>query len=319
VPPLKTVLVTGANGHVGGRLFDFLLSSNLVALRGLVRSPRYAAHWKTGAEILIGDLSDQQVQQKSLKSVDCVVHLATRGFSAAEIPTPAELHEEQTRTLSFVREAIDAGVSRLIYVSSIHVYGDSLVGSVDETTPIAPNSPYGLSRQRIEQEIEALSSSTSTQLSVVRLANSFGTPVIPRVETWNLLLHDLCRQVVERGTISLRSDPRTCRDIIALRDVVSVLTELILTPATLRGVYLLASGETSRLLDLAQLVQQLARESLGIDPQITVPQVNSPQSTSFSLRPTRLQKIGITIPQHRDEEICDLLRYAQHEFGSARP
>jgi hypothetical protein len=28
---------------------------------------------------------------------------------------------------------------------------------------------------------------------------------------------------------------------------------------------------------------------------------------------------GITIPQHRDEEICDLLRHAQHEFGSARP
>jgi len=317
VPPQKTVLVTGASGHVGGRLYDFLRSNNLVSLRGVVRSARRAQHWGTGDEILTGDLSDQHIQRKSLESVDCVVHLATRGFSAAEIPKASELHEEQTRTLSFVKAAIHAGVSRFIYVSSIHVYGDALVGSVSETTPTAPNSPYGRSRQNIENGIEELASSTSTQLSVIRLANSFGTPVIPRAETWNLLLHDLCRQVVEHGTISLRSDPLICRDVIALRDVVDVLTDLILTPVSLGGVYLLASGQTSRLLDLAQLVGRLAEDVLKTKTRISLPQANSTQSNNFSLRPTRLPKIGITIPQNRDEEIRDLLRYAQREFGGA--
>jgi hypothetical protein len=36
---------------------------------------------------------------------------------------------------------------------------------------------------------------------------------------------------------------------------------------------------------------------------------------TFVLRPSKLLSAGISIPQHLDEEIGDLLRYAQREFG----
>ena len=309
------VLITGANGHVGGRLFDDLFSRRLVTLRGLMRSPRYLPAWRQNADILFGNLSDQDVQRSALRSVDCVVHLANRGFSAAEPPTSEELAEEQSRTLSFIRTAIATGVTRFIYVSSIHVYGDALVGAVDDATPTAPNSPFGRSRQNIEHAIRDLSSSTSSELIVVRLANSFGVPVIPRSETWNLLMHDLSRQVVASKSISLRSNPKVCRDMMALRDVVSVLSQLILSPMPLGGVYLLASGQTMSLLELAQLVRKLARDVLEVDIGISLPPESSSPPPTFSLHPERLIGAGITIPQNRDEEIRDLLRYAQREFG----
>jgi hypothetical protein len=69
------------------------------------------------------------------------------------------------------------------------------------------------------------------------------------------------------------------------------------------------------LLELAELVRKLARDVLEVDIGISLPPESSSPPPTFSLHPERLVGAGITIPQNRDEEIRDLLRYAQREFG----
>jgi nucleoside-diphosphate-sugar epimerase len=312
----QRVLLTGATGHVGGRLFSHLLARESVDVRAVVRSPHRLAHFAKNAEILGGDLVDQPTRRDALQGVDCVVHLATRGFSSAKPPTEFELAKEEEVTLHLVADALRAGVARLLYLSSIHVYGQALSGDVDDLTPTAPNTPYGHSRQRIEQGILELAQTTKTQVIIVRLTNSFGVPAIPRAETWDLLLHDLCRQVIQSQSITLRSDGRVSRDTMALRDVVEVLSQIMTTPADLGGVCLLASGHTMQLIDIAESVQRCAKDVLGVDAHISAPSSNTVQPPSFVLHPTRLLSAGITIPQNRNDEICDLLRYAQREFGT---
>jgi len=104
---------------------------------------------------------------------------------------------------------------------------------------------------------------------------------------------------------------------MALHDVVDVLYQVITTTEDLQGVCLLASGQTMQLTEIAQSVQQHAEEVLGVTAGISVPTYESVQPASFSLHPAKLLGAGITIPQNRDEEIRDLLRYAQREFGGA--
>ncbi|MEY4400685.1 MAG: hypothetical protein RL072_550 [Actinomycetota bacterium] len=314
----QRVLLTGATGHVGGRLFSYLSTQDAVDVRAVVRSSHQFPQWAAKSEILSGDLKERETRRDALRGVECVVHLATRGFSSAKAPTERELASEEEVTLGLVRDALTSGVSRLIYISSIHVYGQALIGRVDDLTPTAPNTPYGRSRQRIEQDILELSSSSQAHVTVVRLTNSFGVPAIPRDETWNLLMHDLCRQVVQSRSMELRSDGRVSRDTMALRDVVEVLFQIITTAADLRGVCLLASGHTMQLTEIAESVQRHAEEVLGITTSISVPTSESVQPPSFSLHPAKLLGAGITIPQNRDAEICDLLRYAQQEFGMAK-
>jgi len=315
----QRVLLTGATGHVGGRLLSYLSTQESVTTRALVRTPRTLPSWTDNCEIRFGDLTEEATRRDVLQDVDCVVHLATRGFSSAQPPSDTELASEEKLTLDVVRDAIGAGVSRLIYISSIHVYGESLVGRVDDSTSIAPNTAYGRSRQRIERDILELAKSGNSQISVVRLTNSFGVPTFPRDETWNLLLHDLCRQVVQSHSITLRSDGRVCRDMMALRDVVNVLAQILMNNHDIRGTFLLASGQSMKLQEIAELVQRHAKSTLGIDADITSPVINPVQPPAFLLHPAKLIGAGIKFPQHRDEEICDLLRHAQHEFGSARP
>ena len=310
----QRVLITGAGGHVGGRLSAHLSACG-TSTRALFRSHQSLPAWATRAEVVFGDLNDASVRRAVLSNVDTVAHLATRGFSSAVPPTRKELQIEEDTALSLLGDAITFGVSRFIYLSSIHVYGDTLVGHVDDSTPTQPNTEYGRSRQRIEEEILQRSATTNTRAVVVRLTNSFGVPMSPRPEIWSLFMHDLCRQVVSSRAIVLRSDSRVCLDSMALCDVVEVLTQLLTSPLPLQGVYLLASGETMQLTQLAALVQRHAEELFKISTVVEAPHRQSESPTTFQLDSRRLRAAGVHIPNNRNQEICDLLRYAQQEFG----
>ena len=162
------------------------------------------------------------------------------------------------------------------------------------------------------------SAATNTQIVVVRLTNSFGVPTSPRPETWNLLMHDLCRQVVTLRSLVLRSGPRICRDAMALCDVVEVLAQFVASPQSLQGGCLLASGETMRLAQLAALFQRHAEDVLAISAEVKAPHRQSTVPTTYTLNTRRLSDAGIRIPNNRNQELCDLLHYAQREFGQGR-
>jgi UDP-glucose 4-epimerase len=314
MPTHQQVLITGAGGHVGGRLSAHLTKSG-TKTRALLRSQQSLPEWAARAEVVHGNLNDASTRREVLRGVHTVAHLATRGFSSAAPPTSKELQIEEDIALSLLDDAIAVGVSRFLYLSSIHVYGDSLVGRVDDATPTRPTTDYGRSRKRIEERMLQRSAATTTQTVIVRLTNSFGVPTSPRPETWNLLTHDLCRQVVTSRSLVLRSDPRICRDSMALCDVVEVLAQIVMSAQPLQGVYLLASGETMRLAQLAALVQRHAEEVLAISAEVKAPHHQSTAPTTFTLDARRLRDAGIHIPNNRNQEICDLLRYAQQEFG----
>jgi hypothetical protein len=94
-----------------------------------------------------------------------------------------------------------------------------------------------------------------------------------------------------------------------------VLFQIMTTVADVRGTCLLASGHTMRLINIAELVQRHAKEVLGITASISAPMTGGSHPPTFVLRPSKLLSAGISIPQNVDEEIRELLRYAQREFG----
>jgi len=311
----RRVLLTGASGHVGGRLFKHLIETGSIdaraKIRVAVRAGRPMPKWSSAAEIIRGDIAEPTVREDSLRDMDTVVHLATRGFSARVSPTVAEMNDEYEVTLELLRDAVRLGARRFIYVSSIHAYGSALIGDVDDLTPAVPTTEYGQSRLRIERDLAELASGSACQTIIVRLTNSFGTPAQPRAESWNLLVHDLCRQAAESDTIVLRSDARTCRDVMALRDVVEVLKQVIESRTISSGTYLLASGFTLAHADITELVARLAHDELGKTCSVRFGEPSNDTPATFTLHSRRLRELGIAIPQHREEEVRDLLRYAR--------
>jgi nucleoside-diphosphate-sugar epimerase len=126
--------VTGATGFVGGNLATKLIArgDDVVAL---VRSPQKAGDLtRLGAEIIQGDLDSVDAMRESMKGCDSVFHVAA-GYKVGVFEEGCEDMRKANviGTENVLRAAVDAGVGRIVYVSTIGYYGNTRGEVVDET------------------------------------------------------------------------------------------------------------------------------------------------------------------------------------------
>jgi nucleoside-diphosphate-sugar epimerase len=126
--------ITGATGFVGGNLAAKLISrgDEVVAL---VRSPHKAGELtRLGATLVQGDLDSVASMREGMRGCDSVFHVAA-GYKVGVFEDGCE---EMRRanivgTENVLGAAVDAGVSRIVYVSTIGCYGNTRGQVVDET------------------------------------------------------------------------------------------------------------------------------------------------------------------------------------------
>lgn len=121
--------VTGATGFLGGRLVTRLRArgDDVVAL---VRRDDVQLE----AELVRGDLSDRAVLARAMQGCDAVFHAAAMyrvGIPRSERPAMFEANVRGTENV--LDAARDADVSRIVYVSTVNVFGNTHNEVVDET------------------------------------------------------------------------------------------------------------------------------------------------------------------------------------------
>lgn len=124
------VFVTGATGFVTGAAVRLLLARG-DAVVALVRDQARAPG---GAEVVAGDLSDQEALRRGMRGADAVVH----GAAMYEIGVVGDRRRVMfdanvrgtERVLSLAR---DLGIPRVVYISTIAVFGNTHGRVVDET------------------------------------------------------------------------------------------------------------------------------------------------------------------------------------------
>jgi nucleoside-diphosphate-sugar epimerase len=77
-------------------------------------------------------------------------------------------------TDSLVRTALDAGVSQIVLVSSVAVYGKTNGATIDETASCAPESPYAVSKWRAELRAIERMAGSAAKLTILRFATIYG-------------------------------------------------------------------------------------------------------------------------------------------------
>jgi len=123
--------VTGATGFLGGRLLRRLRDrgDEVVAL---VRDPSRAA--RLDADLVKGDLSDRARLAGQIRGADAVFHLAAVYKVGIPQSERAAMFEANVGgTARVLDAAVDAGVLRIVYVSTVNVFGNTHGRVVDET------------------------------------------------------------------------------------------------------------------------------------------------------------------------------------------
>jgi 2-alkyl-3-oxoalkanoate reductase len=128
-PPV--VVVTGANGFVGSRICAALVDGG-ASVRAVVRRPG-AAPALAGVEERVGDFQDPDFAAAVVQGAEAVV--TTVHPMGTDRDTQHRIAVEGTPVLA--RAARDAGVRRLVHISTAAVYDRSPgVGDVDESSPL---------------------------------------------------------------------------------------------------------------------------------------------------------------------------------------
>ncbi len=123
--------VTGATGFIGGELTKQLVGRGHQVV-ALVRSPDKAALLKMlGVEIHAGDITNRESLRAPMTGVEGVFHIAAWYKIGVKEPAAEAINVGGTRNV--LEMAGDLGIARVVYTSTVGVFGDTQGRVVDET------------------------------------------------------------------------------------------------------------------------------------------------------------------------------------------
>jgi nucleoside-diphosphate-sugar epimerase len=243
------VLVTGSTGFIGRSLAPRLVSEGF-RVRCAVRVPSTVP---AGAEIsVVGDIGKHPQWGAALQGVDAIVHLAGIAHHKARTEAYGVVNVDGTRLLA--EAAINAGVGRLIFVSSIAVNGDvSPQRPLREDDAPRPTSAYGLSKQYAEQDLIEAASGRGMGWCIVRPPLVYGPGASGNFQR--------LMQLIARGWPLPLGAATAKRSFIALDNLISVLITVLQAPRAHNQLFLASDGED---VSTADFVRCLARH-MGVD------------------------------------------------------
>ncbi len=172
---MMQVLVTGATGFIGRHLVGRLVSDGH-RVRALVRQGT-EADWADplGIEVVRGDLCDPAAVEKAATNCRLIFHLAAKteslGLLTRDDVEAANVHG----TEQVVQAAKRAGVERLVFCSSVAVYGRVAKDRIlNEDTETNPDSPYGESKVRGEQIVLSARQREGLSVVIARISTVWG-------------------------------------------------------------------------------------------------------------------------------------------------
>ncbi len=279
------ILITGGFGYLGSYLARELSSRLHSAVRIFAPAvPPAFEPWRGEFEIVQGDVTNETQTRGCCRDCDLVLHLAALDRGEARSQPGRALQVSGLGTRNVLTEAAGARVTRVVYFSTIHVYGKSRATIIGEDCPAQPLDDYAIAHLLGELYCEQFREALGLDVVRLRLANGYGAPVDRRVDCWSLVVHDLCRSAVERGEILVRSPGTQRRDFIPIVDIRKA-TELLVTapPGRVRhSLFNVASGAQVSINDVAERVARVYRELRGKTVEIVHRPTSPPGETAGS-------------------------------------
>lgn len=144
---MPTIAVTGANGYIGRHVVKELCDAGAT----VIAIDAYGERCDDRARLVAADILDDDfsVEERLGCIPDVCLHLAWRdGFNHN---APSHM-EDFSGHYKFLMHMVDAGVSRIAVMGSMHEVG-YWEGAIDEDTPCKPQSLYGVAKDALRRAL----------------------------------------------------------------------------------------------------------------------------------------------------------------------
>ncbi len=177
----KRVLITGANGFIGGRLAERLTCEEGAHIRAFVRSTTNVGSHLREMEVFRGDVTDADALRRAVAGCDMVLHCAAMQRGSERLADLRCVNVEGT--LHLLEAAAAARVQRFIHISTINVHGMPPPLNACADSPLwFSGDHYSRSKAEGEQAARQFAQKHDLPLVIVRPACTYG----PRSNAWTL-------------------------------------------------------------------------------------------------------------------------------------
>jgi UDP-glucose 4-epimerase len=233
---LETALVLGGAGFLGGWVTELLRADGVkTTVLG------YGARRPGDAALAITRASTEEMLASG---PDAVFFLAGSPSVPRSVREPAQDLHDNTGLVVDVLEALRRQETApvLIFASSAAVYGDSVSDPMDESHPVRPRSPYGVSKLAAEHYVRLYAETYGLPALSVRPFSVYG----PRQR--KLVIYDLLQRLdAGESPLIVQSVPDVARDFVFVRDVAEAMVTLAKRAPATGESYNLASGVATTL------------------------------------------------------------------------
>lgn len=251
------ILLTGVTGFIGRHLGKELVKGGH-EVSGLARyvSDRDTSEL-SGIPLYHGDILDPIFIRKAFKEVqpDVVIHLAAQSSVEYSFSNPYEEYNVgfigATNVAQAAMETVP-NLKKLIFASSVEVYGNQESFPIKENAPLKPASPYGVAKAAAEYYFRYLYEGFGFPCIIFRSTNSYG-----RRHNHNFVVEHIIYDMLEGKEEILMGEPDSVRDFLYVDDEVEAYINVIETDKNIFGEVM--NTGTGRVTSIKELVEIIGK------------------------------------------------------------
>lgn len=253
------VLVTGGAGFIGVHLTKRLIADGHEVFVVDNESNGDPSLVPTAAKYTRGDVTrPDEIEPVFAAGIDAVCHIAGQVSIIKAFSDPvADLRTNTEGTVQVLKLCVKHKVPRLLYASSMTLYGDCKLVPTPETEPCVPDSYYGITKFAAERYVHSTAERPDLgfdfSVTSLRMFSVFG-PGQSYNNPYQGVLGIFSGNILRGEPITIFGDGEQTRDFIFVEDIVDGWARALTSPQAKGQIINLGGGRSTSINQLADAV-----------------------------------------------------------------
>ena len=254
------ILITGASGMLGKNLLEILNYNETEVTLFARNKERFSDFVEKNifenVTVVKGDIRNFNVCRRNIKNIDTVIHLAAIVGSSSSVEEPRDTCITNSFGTLNILEAMRLNdIERIIFPSSMAVYGNNIDASESDMDKISPLTPYDFSKFLSEQLCEMYSRCYGIKYLIFRFSHLYG-----KYQSENNLISDLFKKIKAKNVVEIGND--ITRDFLNARDTAYLINKFLNFDNS--NVFNVGTGRERKISEVVQMISKIVNKKVRV-------------------------------------------------------